>query len=181
MLKLSLCQSKQKYCLWCHLEKQNKLPYSSSTAITYRPFEFELVQMDIWGPLSIPSLHGHKYFLTIVDDFTRHTWLFLVKLKSETRTIMENFIILVKNQFDTVIKTIWSDNGTDFVFPDLYNKHGIIHHTSCVATPQQNSDVERKHLHILNVTRSLLFQSHLPKIFWSYAVKHAVHIINRLP
>lgn len=37
--------------------------------------------------------------------------------------------------------------------------------------------VERKHLHILNVTRSLLFHSNLPKVFRSYVV----HLINRLP
>lgn len=41
--------------------------------------------------------------------------------------------------------------------------------------------VKRKHLHILNVVRSLLFQAKLPKIFWSYAVVHVVHLINRLP
>lgn len=38
-----------------------------------------------------------------------------------------------------------------------------------------------KHRHLLNVTRALLFHSNLPKSFWSYALCHAVHIINRLP
>jgi len=41
--------------------------------------------------------------------------------------------------------------------------------------------VERKHQHILNVSRSLLFQSNLPKAYWCYVVIHVVHIINRLP
>jgi len=58
---------------------------------------------------------------------------------------------------------------------------GIVHQTSCVNTPQQNNIVERKHGHLLNVARALMIQSHLPKIYWSYFVIDAAHIINMLP
>lgn len=64
---------------------------------------------------------------------------------------------------------------------DYYSSLGILHQTSCVETQQQNSVVERKHRHLLNVTRALLFHSHLPKSFWSFVVCHAAFIINRLP
>lgn len=43
---------------------QPTFPLSSSVNL----HAFDLVHVDIWGPLSIPSFHGHKYFLTIVDD-----------------------------------------------------------------------------------------------------------------
>jgi transposase InsO family protein len=88
---------------------------------------------------------------------------------------------MVQTQFNITIKCIRSDNGNEFILRDFYNETGILHQTSCVGTPQQNGIVERKHQHILAVTRALLFQSNLPKSFWSHAVSHAIHIINRLP
>lgn len=140
-----------------------------------------MIHVDIWGPLAVKSFHGYSYFLTIVDDYTRHTWLFLMKHKSEARQLLQNFVTLVKTQFQTTIKVVRSDNGAEFNWPSYYVSLGIVHQTSCIETPQQNSIVERKHQHIMNVARSLLFHSHMPHIFWCYAVKHATHIVNRLP
>jgi len=72
--------------------------------------------MDIWEPFSKSSIHGHKYFLTILDDFSRYTWVILLKSKSEVKTHVQNFINLVENQFETKIKCIRSDNGPNFLF-----------------------------------------------------------------
>ena len=47
----------------------------------------------------------------------------------------------------------------------IFDTHGIIFQTSCVGTPQQNGRVERKHQHILNVGRALMFQGNLPITF----------------
>nr|KYP55041.1 Retrovirus-related Pol polyprotein from transposon TNT 1-94 [Cajanus cajan] len=126
---------------------------------------FDLIHVDLWGPYSIPFVHGHKYFLTIVDDHSRYTWIFPLKLKSETSKILQNFVSLIKTQFDSVIKVIRSDNGTEFCMNDFYASKGIIHHTSCAYTPEQNGIVERKHGHLLNVARALMLQSNLPKIY----------------
>jgi len=166
-------------CDICHFAKQHKLSFQQSTTVSTNVFD--LIHVDIWGPIAIPSVHGHRYFLTIVDDKTRHTWIFLMKNKIETRPLLLNFVIYDKNQFNHSIKVIRSDNGKEFDYNDLYERFGIIHERSCVETPQQNSIVERKHQHILNVARILLFQSNLPNNYWSYAVSHAIHLINKLP
>ncbi|KAL2337821.1 hypothetical protein Fmac_012267 [Flemingia macrophylla] len=168
-----------KVCDYCHLAKQSKLPFPPGFHKSCAPFD--LIHMDIWGPLAISSIQDHKYFLTVVDDFTRHTWLFLMKSKHETRILVKNFITLVQTQFNKRIKILRTDNGLEFSMSSFYQDLGIIHQTSCVETPQQNAVIERKHRHILNVTRSLLFHSKLPKSFWSFAVNHVVFLINRLP
>lgn len=103
-----------------------------------------------------------------------------MKNKSGTRTCVMHFITFVQNQFSVTVKSIRTDNGSEFNMPSYYASLGIHHQTSRVETPQQNSVVARKHMHLLNVTRALFFHSNLPKCYWSYAISHAVHLINRL-
>jgi len=94
---------------------------------------------------------------------------------------LENFVIFVQTQFVTAIKIIRSDNETEFFMTNFFVNKGIVHQTSCVNTPQQNIIVERKYGHLLNVVRTFMIQSHLPKIYWSYFVIHVTYIINMLP
>jgi hypothetical protein len=155
-------------CDVCHFAKHRKLP-------------FDLIHFDIWGPISVKSVHHHSYFLTAVDDYSRYTWLILMKSKSEARTHVQNFIKFVETQHSQTVKSIRTDNGPEFLMPQFYAAKGIFHQTSCVESPQQNGRVERKHQHILNIGRALLIQSNLPKTFWSYAVSHAAYIMNRIP
>ena len=99
----------------------------------------------------------------------------------ESRVIIMNFIAFIGTQFDSKVKIIRSDNGPEFLMHDFYASKGIIHQTSCVETLEQNGIVERKHQHLLNVTRALLFQASLPPSFWCYALPHATYLINCIP
>jgi hypothetical protein len=77
-----------------------------------------------------------------------------------------------------------SDNGTEYMNRDLQNfftENGILHETSCVGTPQQNGVAERKNKHLLEITRSLLFESKVPVNFWDSAVPFVVYLMNRMP
>ncbi|CAN1853821.1 Retrovirus-related Pol polyprotein from transposon TNT 1-94, partial [Linum perenne] len=70
-------------CNTCHLAKQRTLPFQRSTSRASIPFE--LVHMDIWGPFHSATYDGYSYFLTVLDDFSRCVWVFLMHNKSETR------------------------------------------------------------------------------------------------
>jgi len=115
-----------------------------------------LDHVDVWGPYSLTSIHGHKFFFTTVDDYSRYIWVFPLKQKSEVVKILEDFVVCIQTQFGTGIKVIRSDNGIEFFMTNFFSNKGIIHQTSCVNTPQQNSIVERKHGHLLNLARTLM-------------------------
>lgn len=72
-----------------HHAKQRRLPFPLSTSCTFVTIDtFQLIYVDILGAIFTPSIHGHKYFVTVVDNYSRHTWRFLMKPKSETRQLL---------------------------------------------------------------------------------------------
>lgn len=113
--------------------KQKRLPFPNS--IHKFVDIFELVHMNIWGSLYIPSINGHKYFLTIVDDKTIFTWIFFMKCKYETSTLRE-FVSMVHAQFKTKIKCIRSNSDNKFLLRDFYSENDIFHKSSYISTPQ---------------------------------------------
>lgn len=142
---------------------------------------FDLLHIDIWGPFSVPTPEGYRYFLTIVDDHTRVTWLYLLRTKSEVLQVFPDFLKMIEVQFKAVVKGVRSDNAQELKFTDLFKSKGIKSFHSCPETPEQNSVVERKHQHILNVARALMFQARIPLEYWGDCVLTAVFLINRLP
>ena len=65
--------------------------------------------MDIWGPYSIPTHDGYKYFLTIVDDTTQAVWAFLMKSKSEVRPLIISFHKMILTQFGVSFRALRFD------------------------------------------------------------------------
>ncbi|XP_071699236.1 uncharacterized protein [Rutidosis leptorrhynchoides] len=130
------------------------------------------------------SREGFKYFLTIVDDYSRAVWIYMLKSKEDVYDNVFSFVQLLENQFTKRIKIIRSDNGTEFLnnkMADFLKTKGIVHQTTCAYTPQQNGVVERKHRHLLNVARALMFQEGSPLNMCSECVLTACYLINRTP
>lgn len=66
------------------------------------------------------------------------------------------------NQFKAQVLCVRSNNalelGQDSI-KKLYHCFGIIHHTPCAYSPQQNGIMERKHMHLLKTARALHIQA----------------------
>ena len=91
---------------------------------------------------------------------------------------------MIKNQFQTSIKVLRTDNGTEYfksILSEYLAINGIIHQSSCTDTPRQNGVAERKNRHLLEVARALMFTMHVPKYLWGEAILTASHLINRMP
>lgn len=104
--------------------------------------------------------------------------------KSTVSSLITDFITFVQTQFRVTLKALRTDNGTEFVNAALSTKLsslGIVHQNSFVYTPQHNGLVERKHMHLLNCARALMFHASLPIGFWGECLLTAVYLINRTP
>ncbi|KAL4038811.1 hypothetical protein IC575_002442 [Cucumis melo] len=170
---------KMSHCTICPLAKQRKLSFTSNNHLSSNAFD--LIHVDIWGPFSTETYSEYSYFLTIVDDATRYTWVFMLKLKSDVISIIPHFFKLIETQYGKAIKKVRSDNAHKLKFTTFFEQKGVIHQYSCVQWPQQNSVVEKKHQHILNTARALYFQSQVPLNFWGDCIVTAVYLISRTP
>jgi Integrase core domain len=180
--KLFYYKLDSKNCDVCKFSKQSRLPFPLS--INKSAKCFDLIHSDVWGPAPIDSYNHFKYFVTFIDDFSRTTWVFLLKGKDEVFLKFLEFYNFIENQYNANLKIFRSDNGTEYVnknFIEFFKQKGILHQTTCINTPEQNGVSERKNRHLLEVTRSLLFQTNVPKSYWSDAVLTAAYLINRLP
>ncbi|KAJ0809569.1 putative RNA-directed DNA polymerase [Helianthus annuus] len=169
-------------CDSCSKAKHTRSLFSLSEIKTKECFE--LLHCDVWGKYRVPSFSGANYFLTIVDDYSRNTWVFLIKYKSDASTCLMNFCKKVETQFSKLVRRIRCDNGGEFtsnLMLNFYTNQGILLETTCPHTSQQNGVVERKHRHLLDTARALRFEAKLPKKFWGECVLTAAYIINRLP
>uniref|UniRef100_A0A2N9J6E2 Integrase catalytic domain-containing protein n=1 Tax=Fagus sylvatica TaxID=28930 RepID=A0A2N9J6E2_FAGSY len=170
------------HCKHCIAGKMHQLPFPVSINKVTAPFQ--LVHADLWGPAPNVSINAFRFYLVLVDEFTKFTWVYLLKHKSDTFSIFKQFTALVKTQFQHSIQTFRTDCGGEFTSNEFHTfcaNNGIVHQLSCPHTPQQNGVAERKHRHIIQCALALLSQSNLPISYWSYAVSTATHLINKLP
>jgi transposase InsO family protein len=168
-------------CTHCQQGKKTKTRFKSNEYSTTKPLE--IVHTDLVGPTTTKRLKGERYFMLLVDDYTRMTAVYFLKNKSEA---FENFKIykeMVENEMDSRIKCLRLDNGGEFSskeFMNYCNNHGIKRQFSIARTPQQNEVVERKNKEVQEMAQRMIMDSNLIDIFWTQVVHTVVHIQNRV-
>lgn len=84
-------------CEVCPMARQSRPPFSKSRISSKTCID--LLHIDTWGPYNTPTYKGEKYFLTVVDDFSRTTWTFLLSAKSNAFPVLKSCLALVERQF----------------------------------------------------------------------------------
>ena len=168
-------------CPICSNSKLKNFPHRKSHSLARSPLE--LVHMDLVGPVE-ESIHLNRYFLTILDDFSRFGWVIFLQNKSDVFDKFLPWIKSVENIFNKTITYIRTDNGMEFnnsKFKYFCAQKGIIHQFTTPYNPQQNGRAERLNGILISAAKSLLNDSKLSREFWECAVDTANYIHNRLP
>ncbi|GJS20474.1 putative ribonuclease H-like domain-containing protein [Tanacetum coccineum] len=162
-----------------HRRKEKQTTASvKAKSVSFISHSLQLLHMDLFRPTYVRSLNHKTYCLVITDDFSRFSWVFFLRTKDETSEILKDFIRQIKNQLNQKVKTIRSDNGTEFKNKDViefYGSKGIKRESSNARTPQQNGVAERKNRTLIEAARTMLADSCLTH-FWAEAVSNAVYV-----
>ncbi|GKA74452.1 retrotransposon protein, putative, ty1-copia subclass [Tanacetum coccineum] len=143
-----------------------------------------LIHTDVCGPFRIVSRQEASYFVTFTDDFSRYGYVYLLKHKHEVFETFKVFQKEVENQLGKTIKSLRSGHGGEYIsqeFLDHLKEHGIIAHRTPPYTPQNHGVSERRNRTLLDMVRSMMSQTTLPKSFWDYALETAARILNMVP
>ena len=156
-------------------------PFFNSDRVSSLPLQ--LVHSDVWQS-PVVSLSGCHYYVIFIDDYSRFSWLFPLKSKSDVYTCFIKFKCMVENLFSTKIKSLQSDGDGEYSsthFKNFLAQSGILHQISCPHISQQNGAAERKHRHVMDTGLALLAHLGLQTKYWVDAFLTAIYLINRLP
>ncbi|KAJ9544864.1 hypothetical protein OSB04_024571 [Centaurea solstitialis] len=134
--------------LWhkpCEKGKQTRTSFKSKK-ISSISFPLHLLHIDLFGPVNVQSIGGKKYTLVIVDEYSRYTWVFFLRSKSDAPEEIILFVRKMEKLNNLSVCSIRSDHGTEFknsTLETFFNEKGISQNFSSVRTPQQNGVAER--------------------------------------
>ncbi|CAI5482024.1 unnamed protein product [Closterium sp. Yama58-4] len=168
-------------CPTCLQAKFTRFPFPSSEATAKAPLD-EVV-MDVVGPLKLGAA-GAEYFLTIVDVYTRMTWVYVLAKKSDVaETLKTDWFPMVERQQDRLVKSIRTYRRGEFLSKEFglwLNKNGIRHSLTMPYSPAMNGIAERANRTITDAARRLLIEARLPDYFLPDAVRSACVAKNRV-
>ena len=158
--------------------RTNRVQEASRTA----HFPGQFVNADLTGKIPTTSIDGYDYASLLVDRYS--SYASILTGSSKTPEFVIQHIKSFQSELIRPIKTLRSDNGTEYIngtVSDFLKDSHIRHETTGTYRPDQNGKVERLSQTLFNTVRSMLNTCKLNDSFWSYALRYAVYIYNRLP
>ena len=124
-------------CAVCEECKANRPSTKTYDEITMKAL-LELIHEDVWGPAPVILKSGFKYYLVIVDDFTRWSTTYPLKSKDQALDQIKVYVQRMERQTGRDVKRILTDNGGEFcsrASEAYYEEKGIVHITTNVHSP----------------------------------------------
>ena len=168
--KLSDC----KLCLSATSKKQPKNGESPRGSVNG-----EMVHVDLTGRLT-PSVDGFEYALIMYADYTKVRAAIPIRLKSDAAALIPSFIARLEKQSGIKVKVIRSDLGSEFSIKSYCDRTGVIHQTTPGYAPELNGVAERSVGLIKTRALLLTLSTPLGHPYWSYAMRYAAVIYNKI-
>ncbi|GJW91242.1 zinc knuckle CX2CX4HX4C containing protein [Tanacetum coccineum] len=133
------------------------------------------------GASNVGNASNSSSLLKNIDDFSRYGFFYLMKHKHEVFETFKVFQNEVENQLGKKIKAIRSDLGGEYLSHEFVihmKSCGIVSQLTPPYTPQHNGVSERRNQTLLDMVRSMMNLTTLPKSFWGYALETAARILN---
>jgi transposase InsO family protein len=179
---LELKSTHEGICKGCALGKNIKKPFPSNNNRSKETLD--LIHSDVCGPMPVIYLGGSLYYVTFIDDYSRKTWMYLLKSKDEVFNKFQEFKAEIENLMKKKIKTLRTDNGGEYTSKELfsfYKSTRIRRELVVPHNPQQNGVVERKNRSIEETIKALLNDQDLSMFLWGEATMTKIYIQNRIP
>ncbi|CAI7791157.1 unnamed protein product [Closterium sp. NIES-54] len=175
-------------CLPCVKGRQCAAPHSSSFPSTTAPLQ--TLHMDVWGPACVSGQSRERYFLLVVDDYTRYTMVFPLRSKGQVVDVFIPWIrtvcLQIRERFgqNLPVLRLHSDRGGEFsssLLQDFCRGEGKLQSFTLPDSPQQNGIAERRIGLVMEVARTSMFHAAAPHFLWPFAVRYAAHQLNLWP
>jgi hypothetical protein len=144
----------------------------------------DMIHNDLMGHFFHPYINKARFVLIFVDDFSRFTWIYLLKKKIEFFQHLKDFKSLVEMQSEKKIKVLRTNNGGEYVNHEI---HTLFHEASIQLqhtvpyTPQQNGVAERKTRSLKEMEYCMLHAKSLPQRLWDEALNCETYIQKKFP
>ncbi|CAI5945726.1 unnamed protein product [Closterium sp. NIES-64] len=175
-------------CVPCVEGRQRAAPQSSEFPPTEAPLH--TLYMDVWGPARVSGQGRERYFLLVVDNYSRYTTVFPLRSKGDVTEVLIDWIRAARLQLresfgsDFPVLRLQSERGGWFSSAHLgafYRAQGIPQTFTLPASPHQNGIAERRIGMVMDVARTSMIHATAPHFLWPFAVQYAAHQLNLQP
>ena len=161
------------FCDGCLFGKPKQKPHNKKSSGYSKATRYlQRLLIDCSGRQAVPTLQGYQYFVLIIDEHTRYTWVYFLKSVSECPKVIDNFLRKIGrcNKHGSphvqTVQFIPSDGGPDFSsheFEQVLDKFDINHEHITADSSEQMGIVERKIGVVSERSRVCLHWAQLPQ------------------